>query len=184
MEGGGMLIKSFRELMKRHFHFTLYIMLLILFYLIIISCSQKLDLKDINISGPLGEITLKTDKTEYKRGETIQIIVFNGLNETVTLEGGSGCQGYPYVISKYEDGKWNDFPSACGGCKMMIMNNLDAHSGVLFMWNQKVFEKAGPYSSKRIRIQCLRLRVGAGTYKAKIWTIKRELFESNEFRIK
>ena len=162
--------------MKRHFHFTLYIMLLILFYLIIISCSQNQSLKDINITGPLGEVTLKTDKTEYERGETIQIIVYNGLNETVALDGGGGCQGYPYVISKYENGNWKNLPSSCGGCKVIFMTVVNATNGNLLLWDQKIFERP-PYS-------CRKIRVISGVYKIKTWARNQGIVESNEFKIR
>ncbi|MCK4520840.1 hypothetical protein KAT95_03190 [Candidatus Parcubacteria bacterium] len=126
-----------------------------------------------------GTLIISTSpKIEYEIGETINIRVENRVGNPVNMGVENGCKGNIYVISKYDEGKWVDFPETCGGCNVDISTSIGTNQVKIFFWNQSVFTN---------REDCALRSAPLGVYRIKIKYWDADGFKiaySNEFTIK
>ena len=84
-------------------------------------------------------VTLKTDKTMYGQGESVNITVRNGLNYTIVVGVESGCKGTVFYVQKFDNGTWTTLATVCGRCLMAISDGIGSMSSKVYEWNQTVY---------------------------------------------
>ena len=124
------------------------------------------------------EVTITTDKTEYERGETVEITVKNNLDEKIVLS--VGCSGFFLKIQEFSDGEWKQLITSCGVCERELSDLIDLHTLKIYNWNQQTFTDIGDCNSLE--------QVLSGRYKVMVYYMVGGKFVktvySNEFTIK
>lgn len=122
-----------------------------------------------NCVTPKREITVATDKTEYKQGETIKITFFNGLDYSI--------HGNIWTILKYQDGKTINLPfqeiSLCnckkyhdGNCSIETKqcDEIQSMETYTLAWSQKIPLKTAKENPSLIDISFGEYQISSGEY--------------------
>lgn len=141
-------------------------------------------------------ISINTDKTEYKIGETIKITIKNNLESAIVPTILSDPEhkkifGESYgigMIEKFEDGKWIGIEPVwrCeNSCFSECMYNhaIESHEKRVFEWNQTIL-----ICNKEDRMERVEYaETGKYRISSNVWTKEKQAYEtiySNEFIIK
>lgn len=110
-------------------------------------------------------LQITTDKNVYEMGDDVIITIVN-MHDQPLFVSYSGCEGKVFGASKYADNEWIEFPSGCGLCQSIaVQEEFKPNEPRVFQWEQNVYTDEVDCNIRRID------DIGTGWYRIAVWRI-------------
>lgn len=137
---------------------------------------------DVKLFPPFEQVTITTDKTEYEEGETVKIIVKNGLDKSIWHNGVPGICENAFSIGLKKDDYKEFHPLATAWC-IASVEELKSHSETVFELNLDEYS-INEFTGYNIKLPVTyKLEFNYAFSKKDSWA-KEEKVYSNEFTIR